>query len=1164
MGSFAGEPFFIFAYEIRCGNEARSQDRGLTCCRSLLFPLPYPATINQQLSIMSYVKPKPTRVAILLATLLLCAEGCRTDELYGILEDDASSSAVSLVDPELSWSASSYTATINSENSYPSLTNSYGVDVTFASSETGVATIAQDGTITLVSSGTTTITASSEENTSYEASSASYTLTVSKSEAGLSWSEGTCTATLGQDNTFPTLTNKYNLPVTYSSSDEGVAVISSEGAVTLAGAGTATILASAEATDVYEGASVSYTLTVAKASATLSWSSETCSAVLGSPDNTFPTLSNPNSLTVAYSSSNTSVATIDESGAVTLVALGTTTITATGEATEEYDPVSAFYVLTVGDGTVTKTDPGLAWSSTSCTVTIGSSSNTYPTLTNPHSLAIAYASSNEQVATVSSSGEVTLVGGGSVTITATSQETDTYCGGEAAYTLTVNKAGAGLSYSASSCTASMAGANTFPTLSNPNSLSVTFASGNTSVATVSSEGEVTVVSAGTTVITASSASTSVYEAGSASYTLTVTKVASSLAWSEDAYTATTEGSNTFPTLTNPYDLPVNYSSSNTSVATISSDGAVTPLSQGKSTISATFEGSDIYEASTVSYTLTVSSGDDGAGTFTYGSTGDPSSNDDIVNTTFTRKITVTFSTSGSATVTGDANGFVTVSGNDVTVNNTGDECIVYELVGTTADGFFKLYSSKKQALLLNGVSITNKGGAAINVQSGKRTFVMIEGTNKLSDGSSYSDTPSDEDEKAAFFSEGQLILSGSGSLTVTATGKAAITSDDYVRVMDSPTLSVTSSAGHGIRGKESVQVDAGTITAKVTAAMKKGISSDSLVVFNGGVTTVTVTGGTAYDSEDGEYSGSAGVKADELFIMNDGTLTITNSGNGGKGISVGVDDASETPTANFNGGTVSIKVTGSESNDVSAKGIKVGNKFLRSGYSSNSSSAKAYNYTGTLNFAGSKVVVNASKDEAIECKGVINMTAGDVYAYSSADDAINSSSTFTISGGKIAGISTGNDGIDANGNMSISGGIVMAASTSGAECGIDVNSEDQFKLTLSGGVLFVQGGLERGSTLNQACYSTSTVSTGKWYGLTVGSTSYAFKAAVTTGTPLVVSASSTPTLKVGVSTSGGTSSLDGNCIVGCTISGGSSVSLSSYSGGNSGGGGPGGGGGGPH
>ena len=61
-----------------------------------------------------------------------------------------------------------------------------------------------------------------------------------------------------------------------------------------------------------------------------------------------------------------------------------------------------------------------------------------------------------------------------------------------------------------------------------------------------------------------------------------------------------------------------------------------------------------------------------------------------------------------------------------------------------------------------------------------------------------------------------------------------------------------------------------------------------------------------------------------------------------------------------------------------------------------------------------------------------------------------------------------------------------------------------------------------------------------------------------TGSGLVVSGASQPTLTAGVSLNGGNSYFGGLGVVGSTVSGGSSVSLSSYSGGNGMGGGPGG------
>ena len=524
--------------------------------------------------------------------------------------------------------------------------------------------------------------------------------------------------------------------------------------------------------------------------------------------------------------------------------------------------------------------------------------------------------------------------------------------------------------------------------------------------------------------------------------------------------------------------------------------------------------------------------------------------DDISKTTFDRTISIVWSGSG-ASVSGDANSIVTVNGADVTVDNTKTtEKVKYELSGSSTSGSLKIYSNNKQALVLSDLSLTNPSGAAINNQGKKRCFIVLSGTNSLADGSSAAYTVTgEEDLKAVFFSEGQLIFSGSGSLTVTANnaqGKAGITSDDYVRVMDAPSIKVTagSSAGHGLRGKDAVAIDGGTLDVSVSADMKKGIASDSLVVLNGGVTTVKVSGGTAYDSEDAEYKASAGVKADQVFKMNGGTLTVISSGQGGKGIT---GDA----VAYFNGGTVNVTVTGS--NYGSSSGGGFGPRATSS--SDSSKSAKGIKFDGDIHFNGSTVSASASSHEAIESKGAMSITDGVVYAQSS-DDAINSAKDLTISGGSVCAYSTGNDGMDANGNLYIKGGLVYTIGASSPEVGIDANSEGGYKLYLTGGTLIAIGGLENGSSLSQSCYSASSWSKNTWYSITVGSATHAFKTPSNGGSGLVVSGASQPTLQSGVTTNGGADIWNGMGVLDCSVSGGQAVSLSSYSGGQ---GGPGGG-----
>ena len=169
----------------------------------------------------------------------------------------------------------------------------------------------------------------------------------------------------------------------------------------------------------------------------------------------------------------------------------------------------------------------------------------------------------------------------------------------------------------------------------------------------------------------------------------------------------------------------------------------------------------------------------------------------------------------------------------------------------------------------------------------------------------------------------------------------------------------------------------------------------------------------------------------------------------------------------------------------------------------------------------------------------------------------------SITGGYVMAYSTGNDGLDANGNMYIQGGLVYAICAGGAEVALDANTEGGYKLYVQGGTIVAIGSLEKGASLSQNCYSVSAWNKNTWYALTVGSNVFAFKTPSSSGSTLVVSYASTPSLASGVTPSG-TAIFNGMGYFPASVSGGSDVSLSSYSsgdsgmGGNPGGGGPGG------
>ena len=137
--------------------------------------------------------------------------------------------------------------------------------------------------------------------------------------------------------------------VTYTSSDTEVASVDeTTGAITANGVGTTTITASIAASTCFYAASASYTLMITHRT-------PTNFHFIGAPTNLQVGHSNtkavsnaPEGSTVTYSSSNTSIATVDATtGEVTAIAPGTVRITATSSQTSCYASAQAYYDLTI-------------------------------------------------------------------------------------------------------------------------------------------------------------------------------------------------------------------------------------------------------------------------------------------------------------------------------------------------------------------------------------------------------------------------------------------------------------------------------------------------------------------------------------------------------------------------------------------------------------------------------------------------------------------------------------------------------------------------------------------------------------------------------------------------------------------------------------------------
>jgi hypothetical protein len=562
----------------------------------------------------------------------------------------------------------------------------------------------------------------------------------------------------------------------------------------------------------------------------------------------------------------------------------------------------------------------------------------------------------------------------------------------------------------------------------------------------------------------------------------------------------------------------------------------------------------------------------------------------------------------SVTIAGNVAQYVTptVSGAHVSIAQSDDlaEEITYTLSGTSTDGEFYMSGSYKATLELNGLTLTNAtpvySGAAVHIQNGKRIKVKpITGTTStLVDAASGS-------QKGCLYIKGHAEFAQKGTLNVVGNVKHGIKTGEYFTIKNA-TINVTSAAGDGISCAEyflmesgtinisgtqddgiqcdidgdastgettdhededsgNIYISGGTINITVTADAAKGIKGEGDMKISDGDITVKTTGGGLWDSDKVKTKASACLGADGNMTISGGTLNLTSTGAGGKGIN---GDGTFTAT----GGTIVVKTSGNAvvaSSSGTLSTVSSSQQLDR--YDSDyKSSPKGIKIDGAITISDNAIIsvtTTGAGGEGIESKTSIDITGGRITVNAS-DDAINASynddtkslsnaGNLTISGGYVYARSTGNDGIDANGNVYIKGGLVYAIGTSSPEVAIDANSEEQKKLYVTGGTIIAIGGLESGASLTQSCYQASSWSKNTWYAMTVGSETFAFKTPSSGGSTMVVSGASQPTLKSGVTVSGGTTIFDGVGYIDATVSGGSDVTLSSYTGG---GGGPGGGG----
>ena len=450
--------------------------------------------------------------------------------------------------------------------------------INWTSTDTTVATIS-GGTIRAIAPGTTIIMAITVDGG--RIASTSVTVYRNVPATGVTLNQTSATLTLGSALTLTATVlpdSATNQNVTWSSNDIAVATVSNNGIVTAVSVGTATITVSTE--DGNRTATCVITVTapvVSVTDITLSLPSATLFAgdTLRLTANVQP--ANATNRDVIWSSSNTTVATVHD-GRVTAVAPGSATIAATTQ--------DGGRTVTCEITVVPVPVASITLDRTTATVTMGNRLTLMPTVLpiNATNRTVTWTSSDTSVATVDN-GVVTPVSNGMAIITATTED------GERTAACVVTVITSVASISLSYTTASLITNETLilvPTIlpATATNRTVIWTSSDQSVATVSNNGVVTAVSAGTATIRATT------QDGNRTATCVVTVYAPVTGVTLPATSAVYIGVGTI-TLTAtilPADATnrtVTWSSSDTSVATVNNNGFVVGISAGTATITVT-------------------------------------------------------------------------------------------------------------------------------------------------------------------------------------------------------------------------------------------------------------------------------------------------------------------------------------------------------------------------------------------------------------------------------------------------------------------------------------------------------------------------------------------------------------------------------------------------
>lgn len=305
------------------------------------------------------------------------------------------------------------------------------------------------------------------------------------------------------------------------------------------------------------------------------------------------------------------------------------------------------------------------------------------------------------------------------------------------------------------------------------------------------------------------------------------------------------------------------------------------------------------------------------------------------------------------TLTCDGEG-IEITDNQIKITQGGD----FTVSGTLSDGNITISTKENVKIRLSGAKITSSNNPCIFVEDADKAYIT------LSDGTENYLIAENSDD-GAIYSKENLEIKGDGS------------------------LNIESSAGHGIKASDNLNIENGFISIN---AISDGIHINDTFKMTGGTVNIT--------------SINDGIDCESIVNISAGTINIETNGTTIENTQTRTETAEETPRRGM-----------WEMDEADVEFEK---------------STKGINAEWMMVISGGEINVN-SASHAIHCQDEIEITGGKFSLSSKYDKGISAHGNLTISGADtVIDVTKSTEGIESKNVMTINDGVISVVSTDDA------------------------------------------------------------------------------------------------------------------------------------